>query len=127
MEATRTCPYCAEEIRAEATRCRYCRSRLAEIDPGRWRRNHPERRLAGVAAAVAHALGVSVAAVRVGFIVLAFLHLIGPVLYGALWVVIPFAPGEPSLFEQGVAHAWALAERMRGRSRPSALTGGPPA
>ena len=32
------CPYCAEEIRSEAVRCRYCRSRLASFEGGQWHR-----------------------------------------------------------------------------------------
>jgi hypothetical protein len=36
MEATRRCPYCAEEIAAEALRCKHCRSRLSIIDPRGW-------------------------------------------------------------------------------------------
>ena len=31
-ERSRKCPYCAEEIRAEAIRCPFCRSRLGASD-----------------------------------------------------------------------------------------------
>jgi phage shock protein C len=103
MEGTRKCPYCAEDIRPEAIRCPYCRSRIAALDPARWYRDHPERRLAGVAGAIAHAMAFPLTVVRVGFIVLTFLHLLGPLVYGALWLVIPFHPGEPSPLERAVA------------------------
>ena len=122
MEETRRCPYCAEEIRAEATRCRYCQSHVGSADPGAWfrsrggidpagwYRNHLERKLAGVASAIAHGLGFPLAIVRVAFIVLtlAFFHLIGPALYVALWLVIPLNPGEDSQMDRAVARLRAI-------------------
>jgi len=112
MDDTRTCPYCAEEIPAAAVRCRYCRSRLSSFEPATWHRDLPERRVAGVAAALARPLAMPVGLVRVGFIALGFLHLLGPVLYGALWLVIPFAPGEPSVVTRLATHVRALADDL---------------
>jgi len=114
MDGTRTCPYCAEEIHAAAVRCPHCRSHLHAGDPQAWRRDHPDRRVAGVAVASAHALGVPVAAARVAFIVLTFIHFLGPLAYGALWLVIPFRPEEPSLFERGLCAARDLITRLTG-------------
>ena len=116
MVETRKCPYCAEEIPAEAIRCRYCRSRVAALDPERWYRDHPERRVAGVCAAVSHVLAFPLTFVRVGFVVLTFLHFIGPVVYGALWLLIPFAPGTSSPLERALTAALDWAGRLRGRS-----------
>jgi phage shock protein PspC (stress-responsive transcriptional regulator) len=93
MDEFRDCPFCGEQIRTAATRCRYCRSRLTTLDPERWYRDHPERRVAGVAAALARALVLPIGAVRLGFVVFSFVHLIGLVVYGALWLLIPFKPG----------------------------------
>jgi phage shock protein PspC (stress-responsive transcriptional regulator) len=120
MDDVRTCPYCAEEIRAAATRCRYCRSRLVALDPEHWYRDHPERRLAGVACAVARALTLPVGAARLGFIVLAFVHLIGPFLYGALWLLIPFAPGGDAPLTRALACARDTLDRLLGERRRQA-------
>jgi len=122
MDETRRCPYCDEEIRTEATRCRYCRSLLTNLDPERWHRDHPERRVAGVASAVARAFTIPVGAARLGFIVLAFFHLFGLLLYVALWALIPFAPGDPSPLDRlrgAIQHLFGQPRRARD-ARPTA-------
>ena len=131
MAATRRCPYCDEEIRAEAIRCRHCRSRLAAFDPSAWYRDLPERRVAGVAAAVAHAFAVPVAAARFGFIVLTPFHLLGAVVYAALWMVVPFAPGDEPPFARVIGLARQVVDALRDalvsrRARPSASGPTPP-
>jgi phage shock protein PspC (stress-responsive transcriptional regulator) len=124
-DATRKCPYCAEVIPAEAVRCRYCRSRLTTLDPERWHRDHPERRIAGVAAALGRALAVPAGVVRVGFIVSTFFHLLGPLVYGALWLVIPYAPGEESALERTLGWAQDQVAQFRGgRHGPSGRRAG---
>lgn len=119
MEGMKHCPYCDEEIRSEAIRCRYCRSRLTVFDPARWHRSYPDARLAGVCAALGSALAAPVAAVRLAFVVLSFFHLLGPLLYGMLWLIIPKRPGEDSLLERTLWLILDLAATLSGRhNRP---------
>ena len=108
------CPYCAEDIAQGAVRCPHCRSRLHLLDAASWHRDHPERVVAGVAAAVAHATAVPVTLVRAAFVVLAFVHLLGPLVYGALWLLLPERAGEPSLLERALDGGAAALRRMRG-------------
>jgi len=73
------------------------RSRLR--DPAEWTRDVPGRKLAGVCASLAENLGVPVLFVRVGFLVLAFIHLAGILLYAILWMLMPPAAGEPAALD----------------------------
>jgi phage shock protein PspC (stress-responsive transcriptional regulator) len=122
MDETRKCPYCAEDVREEATRCPHCRSHLPASEGMPWCRDHPDRRLAGVATSVARTFGISVAAARIGFIALTFVHLLGPLTYAALWLAIPFRPDEPSWLERGLGQVRDAVGRMRSRST---VPGGP--
>jgi phage shock protein PspC (stress-responsive transcriptional regulator) len=116
----KTCPWCAEAVSEEARKCPHCASRLegGVRDPRAWHRDYPERKLAGVACAVAENLDVSVSLVRAGFVLFAFFHGIGVLLYAALWLVVPRQPGAGSGFDRVVEAARTLFGKPQ-RPRPA--------
>jgi len=123
MSNTQRCPYCAEQIASQAVRCPYCRSRLASFDLSGWYRDHPERKLGGVAAAMGQALAVPVVLVRVAFVVTTlFVFHIGPLVYAALWLLLPYAPGDEPPLERALDGALQTLRRWRHAGTPP---GGP--
>ena len=88
MIDTRKCPFCGEEIRSEAIKCRYCGSRLGSSRD--WHRSPSDRMVSGVCGGLAEEFGLPPAVVRLGFVLLTLFSFgTGLLLYLVLWVVMP--------------------------------------
>ena len=89
------CPYCGEEIKQAAVKCRYCNSDLTKREE-QWFRNHREKSILGVCAALSHVLGIPLTILRIGFLVLTLFKPPFALLYIGLYLFIPYSKEDPA-------------------------------
>jgi phage shock protein PspC (stress-responsive transcriptional regulator) len=86
------CPWCAETIRAEALKCRFCGSVLdrsaTRLLTHPWVRPRRGRMLAGVCAGLADQFGISVTLVRLAFVLGTIFTGVLPLVYVAFWLAM---------------------------------------
>jgi phage shock protein PspC (stress-responsive transcriptional regulator) len=104
MNDTKKCQYCAETIRAEASKCRFCGSLVGppawRLASAPWFRGRRDRVFAGVCIGLADQFGVSVTLVRLGFVLsVLFSGGVAILLYIALWLAMPL---EPESYDDGL-------------------------
>lgn len=93
MSDTKLCPYCAEEVRIEAIKCKHCGSHIGErrrFVTSDWTRSSSDRMLAGVCGGLANVFGLPTAVMRLAFVLGTLTSMgTGLLVYLILWIVMP--------------------------------------
>ena len=97
IQNMKKCPFCAEMIREEAVKCRYCGSELDGngrrwISTQRqWQREARDKKFAGVCTGIARQFETPalILPLRIFFLISTVFYGFGPVLYILLWILMP--------------------------------------
>jgi len=93
--ATKRCPYCGEDVRVEAIKCRWCGSLLGPTNPltQAWHRSRDGKMIAGVCTGLAEQFSISVTILRLAFVLGTVIGGWGLLVYLVLWAIMPYRRG----------------------------------